>query len=242
MIVRISPNCAASCLLDEQRRWPLSAGLSERQEARRQTHREGLSQSVKRRMIRPRSTTPLHRLAGEGIRSTLRGKKRITPAVVSSNTAAAAPLTGTRAVVSMHTGAVSTHDNGNNSTRRVGSRIRSSGRWLDTSLPSAQQKQQQQQRWRSCCFAGDNSRAATGGAGSATTAAAATAAASRTTSTSAASGMQKRKPAQESSTVGTETANGITFETGKVSLLCYRSQQHTRASLGLVRTCGMLLR
>lgn len=186
-------------------------------------------------MIRPRATTPLHRLAGEGIRSTLRSKNRLMPAVVSKTAGA----TATRAVVSMHTGAVSTHGHGSNPTRRVDSRITS--RWLDMSLPLAQLEQQ---RWRSCCFVGDNSRAATGGVGSATAAAAAaaTAAAKRTTSTSAASKKNERKHAQEPSTaVGAETANGITFETGKVSLACYRPQQHTHARSGTGACMWLLL-
>lgn len=167
-------------------------------------------------MIRPRATTKLHRIAGEGLRSTLSGKKRLSSAVVSPNTAS------TGAVVSMH-------DHRSNSSVSVGCGIRSdSGRWCKTLLPPAQQ----QQRLCSCCFVGDSLRAATGGAGliSAPLATAAAASTQRAMSTSAASGKHGRR--EESPTMGAETANGITFETGKVRFLSCRFQQRSRANSG----------
>ncbi|CAM9591763.1 unnamed protein product [Pylaiella littoralis] len=108
------------------------------------------------------------------------------------------------------------HDHSSNSSVSVGCGIRSgSGRWCKTLLPPAQQ----QQRLYSCCFVGDSLRAATGGAGliSAPLATAAAASTQRAMSTSAASGKHGRS--QESPTMGAETANGITFETGKIAQL-----------------------
>lgn len=165
-------------------------------------------------MIRPRSTTPLQRLAGSGLRWTF-GDRRVVPAV-SSNLAStgwvvrqeqqqARPRSTAASVVPGQP-----HHNIITRDRWSASRGRAWGTG-------------RQQRLHSCHFAGDaakTSRAAAGGIGLA---------AGPRSSSDTAAGRQRSKTTQASSISGAETANGITFETGKVSLCtsishlsCYR--------------------
>lgn len=150
-------------------------------------------------MIRPRSATPLQRLAGSGLRWTL-GDRRMPPAVSSTLASTGWVATGQEQQArprSTTASAVPGHLHHNVVTR--GSWGASEGRVWGTG---------RHQRLHSCRFLRDTaktSRAVAVGTGLA----------GRPPSDVA--GSHRSKTTRASSPPGAETANGITFETGKVS-------------------------
>lgn len=153
-------------------------------------------------MIRPRSSTPLQRLAGSGLRWTF-GDRGTPPAVPSSLAS---------------TGWVARQGQQQQGRRRSTAASVVPGQphhdTITRGIWSASRHRSwgtgRQQRLHGCHFVGDTaktSRAAAGGVGPA----------APWPPSDAAAGRRRSKTTQASSVSGAETANGITFETGKVS-------------------------